>query len=341
MNNYKLPPALLSQNDRIQWVDAAKALGIFLVFWGHILYGGSSVGGIINKTIYSFHMPMYFILSGYVIKPDSSSLTDYIKKKFKRILLPAIILYVSTLPLYFYFLDYTTATIKSLLFRIFYITGSCAYNDPIWFFICMFQVLLIAKQMKMPDAGIKKLVILIIVFLSLSFLAYYTKWKPFCLFGINKCFLAVFFMGIGMLLRKLKVEKYLKILGVVLLPIWIISGTFLNSKVSMYDMNLGNLGLFIISGISGSIVFFSLSNFFNNNMIIKQYAQWIIFIICSHYVLVTLFEWVSARLSIDNTYVFDVTSALFVVVSLIIYKYFCVLIEKYIPVLMGKCICNR
>ena len=188
----------------------------------------------------------------------------------------------------------------------------------------------------MSDARMVKLVILIIIFLSLSWLAYYANWKFFNLFGINKCFLGVFFVGIGMLLRKLKFEKYLKILGVVLLPIWIITGTYLNGKVSMYGMSLGNFWLFITSGITGSIVFYSFSHIFNNCTVIKQYARWTIFIVCSHLVLVSLFNRVSAILSIGGTYVFDVTSVLFVIVSLIAYKYICVLIERYIPFLMGK-----
>lgn len=48
---------------RIKWVDVAKALGLILVFWGHILDGGITIQGDIIRVIYSFHMPMYFILS--------------------------------------------------------------------------------------------------------------------------------------------------------------------------------------------------------------------------------------------------------------------------------------
>ena len=66
--------------ERLKWVDAAKAIGLFLVFWGHILYGGSSIGSVINRAIYSFHMPMYFILSGYVLRPESKPFNEYIRK---------------------------------------------------------------------------------------------------------------------------------------------------------------------------------------------------------------------------------------------------------------------
>ncbi|GAX05144.1 fucose 4-O-acetylase [Secundilactobacillus pentosiphilus] len=59
-------------NERIDWVDVAKGLGILLVIYGH------AIGGIMNSSgvqisralydtynvIYGFHMPLFFFLSG-------------------------------------------------------------------------------------------------------------------------------------------------------------------------------------------------------------------------------------------------------------------------------------
>ena len=70
-------PAPLGQ--RIDWVDYAKGLGIFLVVVGH------GLGGLINAGIlpahsgfsfavdyiYSFHMPLFFFLSGLFIRPSA------------------------------------------------------------------------------------------------------------------------------------------------------------------------------------------------------------------------------------------------------------------------------
>ena len=46
---------------QIHWVNQAKAIGIILVVIGH-----SGAPGILTKLIYSFHMPLFFILSGYL-----------------------------------------------------------------------------------------------------------------------------------------------------------------------------------------------------------------------------------------------------------------------------------
>lgn len=58
--------------DRCQWVDNAKAVGIVLVVLGHVIRGMHSAGlpmdpqlfRLADSIIYSFHMPLFFFLSG-------------------------------------------------------------------------------------------------------------------------------------------------------------------------------------------------------------------------------------------------------------------------------------
>ena len=69
---------------------------------------------------------------------------------------------------------------------------------------------------------------------------------------------------------------------------------------------------------------------------IRQFSKWTIFIVSSHYVLVTTFRILANVMAIEGTYIYDVLSVLFVVVSLIVYKPVCVLVERYIPILIGN-----
>ena len=64
---------------RIVWLDWAKAIGIWLVVLGHLPFQGHSV-------LFYFHMPFFFILSGFLYKPIP--LKDEIRKSAKRLLLP-------------------------------------------------------------------------------------------------------------------------------------------------------------------------------------------------------------------------------------------------------------
>lgn len=59
-------------NSRTDWVDYAKALGIILVVYGHVARGLFNAGieipehlyRLVDSIIYSFHMPLFFFLSG-------------------------------------------------------------------------------------------------------------------------------------------------------------------------------------------------------------------------------------------------------------------------------------
>jgi uncharacterized membrane protein YcfT len=48
---------------RLQYVDTAKCIGIFLMILGHTV--GTAMP-IVSRIIYAFHMPLFFLLSGYV-----------------------------------------------------------------------------------------------------------------------------------------------------------------------------------------------------------------------------------------------------------------------------------
>src|ERR1700728_2689079 len=71
-----------SSNGRIPWVDALKGLGIALVVFGHI-----ANGSLFQRLIYTFHMPLFFFISGFLHKP-ANRLPRYFRKKTIHLLVP-------------------------------------------------------------------------------------------------------------------------------------------------------------------------------------------------------------------------------------------------------------
>lgn len=65
---------------RIEYLDIAKAMTIILMIIGHMS------SGILRNFIYSFHMPLFFILIGYCYK--ERSLRNEFHRIYKRILRP-------------------------------------------------------------------------------------------------------------------------------------------------------------------------------------------------------------------------------------------------------------
>ncbi|MDB5120411.1 MAG: hypothetical protein JWN56_1629 [Sphingobacteriales bacterium] len=86
---------------RVDWVDYAKGLGIILVVFGHSIAGINDAKLPINQTfyntafglIYSFHMPLFFALSGMFFERSlsKSSPGSFMKNKLQTILYPFIV----------------------------------------------------------------------------------------------------------------------------------------------------------------------------------------------------------------------------------------------------------
>ena len=66
---------------KIQFIDYIKGIGIIFVILGHIGFG--------SKYIYTFHMPLFFFLSGFLMHTiNNKSINSFIISKIKSILLP-------------------------------------------------------------------------------------------------------------------------------------------------------------------------------------------------------------------------------------------------------------
>ena len=89
-----------SQIGRVDWIDAAKGIGIILVVIVHTLRGletanilsFAGIFGHVDVTIYSFHMPLMFILSGlFIHKSLVQGWFGYVKKHALRLVWPLIL----------------------------------------------------------------------------------------------------------------------------------------------------------------------------------------------------------------------------------------------------------
>ncbi len=83
---------------RIEWVDVAKGIAIILVCLGHRKQG---LGGVL-RWLYSFHLPLFFFLSGYTTRYVSyGSFRGFLYKKGKGIVLPYFAISLAYLPVQF------------------------------------------------------------------------------------------------------------------------------------------------------------------------------------------------------------------------------------------------
>lgn len=126
---------------RIEYIDIAKGIGILLVVLGHNDFEVISV--FVQRLIYSFHMPLFFFLSGYFLN-TAIPFFEFIKKRSNTLLKPFLftVLLIYFTSVSFEKMGFNTAitrTVKSLY-------GSGHYLDwvQLWFLPHLFAVSLYA-----------------------------------------------------------------------------------------------------------------------------------------------------------------------------------------------------
>lgn len=89
----------ITSNSRFSHIDVAKGLGILLTVIGHTLVFSGFVGTKAFATIYAFHMPFFFFLSGYLHKRKEPNV--YLSGKVKNLLFPVLLYESINILLYF------------------------------------------------------------------------------------------------------------------------------------------------------------------------------------------------------------------------------------------------
>lgn len=83
-----------TKNDRIEYVDVLKGIGILSVVLLHV-YAGYDIAGkpieYVLKYFTSFHMGLFFFISGMLFNPDISDYAQRINKKVKTLFLPYLL----------------------------------------------------------------------------------------------------------------------------------------------------------------------------------------------------------------------------------------------------------
>ena len=75
---------------RLKWLDIAKGLGILLMVLGH-----SSVPVVVAKFIWAFHMPLFFIASGWTTNWEKGRYRRFFQRKIPNPFSALYILFAS------------------------------------------------------------------------------------------------------------------------------------------------------------------------------------------------------------------------------------------------------
>jgi len=204
---------------RIGYLDIARGIGILLVVLGHNDFEALSPFG--QQFIYSFHMPLFFFLSGYFINTAISFL-DYFKKRFNSVLKP----YLFTIFLIYFALvsfeklSFQTAIgriIKSLYGSIRYIDWGQLWFLPHLFVVSLYAFIFIALVSKLRNRWITWGILLVTLAISIPFLrvlypfsvsVFGKEYEIYGLpFSLDVIFVSGFFFILGNEVRQVTSEK--------------------------------------------------------------------------------------------------------------------------------------
>ncbi len=204
---------------RIEYLDIARGIGILLVVLGHNDFEAISL--YVHQVIYSFHIPLFFFLSGYFIN-TSNSFFDFFKKRFNSLLKPYffIIFLIYFTSVSFEKMGFNmamTRIVKSLYGTGHYIDWVQLWFLPELFVVSLYAFLFITLVSRLQNRWIRWGILLATLAFSLPFLKTFYPFtislfgKQYELYGLplglDLVFLAGFFFILGNEVRQVTSEK--------------------------------------------------------------------------------------------------------------------------------------
>lgn len=263
---------------RIEYIDTAKAIAMLFVIIGHCdwintiprLYG----------MIYSFHMPVFFIISGYFIKRMSfkQSMYKYARAYIKPYALLALFIICVSLSHAYCYKDNLLDSFKLSVLRVIWCAAGNRSNvcfdlipdiGPSWFLPALFTSCVIYSSFVVKYNKMEQILLCLI----LACFAVSTISKIQLPFGIQYGMVALVYLVIGNHIEDMHIFermkaidcriKYFAVFSCVLL-------TFTNGGVYVWSANLG----YSIQGLVCSIII-SLAIIYTCKYRFRAHFEWI------------------------------------------------------------------
>ena len=261
---------MINQNQRIEWVDIFKGIGITFVVIAHILTSGS-------KYIFWFHMPLFFFISGFLYKPEGA-IGKFFKKKVYHLLIPYFsFLFLLSIPDYIVLFNSNAKLRDFFSFTIKQVYGGrdiYGWFDVFWFVTCLFltqQVFHLISRLSINKKSLIPLIILCL-FMYATLCQYFPKLRLPLFWGVNIVPMAILFFYIGQALgEEIFNKKAILALSIVLLLLFIVLDIqgIINHELKMKWESYGIPILNIVLALSGIIFVFHCAKLFSHIKIVK------------------------------------------------------------------------
>lgn len=265
-------------NKRLYYIDILKGFAIFLMVMAHILLAikGSS-DQTVARFIYTFHMPLFMFMSGYVfdlnrkVEMDKAYFLKLIKKRFLTLIVPGTVWML----IGYVFMDDT-------------------FTFP-WFLRTLFEIIIVVYIMlwlcnKLQCNMIGTVIALVILYAFLFFIKHMIDGAPIDEI-LNMSRLQIFYpyFAFGYLFRRYEWEKILQRFHV-----FSISIVLFLCGLCMYDMYILGHGvqacIKYVTAASGIVICYNIARSVNTNNIFIRLFKYIGFYSLNIYLLSPFFQ---------------------------------------------------
>lgn len=259
--------------ERDKSIDIAKGIGIILVVYAHLVCP-------IKQEIYLFHMPLFFLLSGYFF-----SVKDSLKKKTKALLFPFVLFYLLSF-IYGYFID----GYDSLMEYINSFSSLLHVDGPLWFLLALYWIFIISAVIELH---IHSNILKLLIALFISVIGYVLAIQKINFFWFSQACIGYIFFYIGYQMRRYRFfcNKHTCVNIIVALICYCL-GIILkvHTDISPLDIDRTYI-LFFLPALGGSL----LTIYFSKYLQTKRHTNWLAYlgknsllIMCIHMPLISL-----------------------------------------------------
>lgn len=249
------------------WVDWMKAIGMLFIIWGHAFPKAFS------PFIYSFNVPLFFIISGYLFK-RSDTFAVFLKKNYVSLIIPYLLLCL--IKDFSHVVEYYNDIPELLKFPAGVLCGFHTFMDApaaknLWFIYTLFIIKVLFQIAKSKKLLMSLTVLCIVASLICGYHDYHPAW------AVTNVFLAFPYFFLGYVVStnfEEKLSACVKRIGqyrlpvllciIALLVIQFVLSSFSGSVRMFKGMYGDSILLFFVLGVLGTIICFLISVLLDN-----------------------------------------------------------------------------
>lgn len=335
---------MTSGRERQIWADNAKFVGIVLVVFAHVPTEDVAV----RSAIYAFHIPLFFMLSGYFADTKTSSFGAYAMKNVKALLVPYLFFQIITLPIFFVlcYRHDPAAMVKSVVGIVTYSDTAVSLmpNVPMWFVPTLFVVRMLFWVNGKTGYSLPMLMVHVIVATAAYLVLAHSEVQGIEVLHVSSILMVYPFFIFGFMCRRYGVMEWIvsrkKAWQVVMGCLSMVVCMVLHYFNTGFEHRMDTCGAVyhnsyvstVCSAVLGSLSVMIMGNVMPRNGVVLRYGQNTLTVLCLH---IPLFHSINllkpSGMAIDNVLALVYTGVIMAVLYPVI-----LLLDRYCPTLIGK-----